>query len=217
MFVESIPTEDLAALKAAGRQRRYAAGSHLFREGERCEAVYLLVSGRLKICHHSIDGTEEVLAIRGPGDIVGELSVIGPENRSATGVALERLEVVIIGVDVFRRILAERPTLTLALLESVVSRLRDADRKRVEFGTVPTLGRVARRLLELGDRFGELDGTSLLVKLPITQSELAGWVGASREAVVKALAVLRRLGYVETARREVRILDRPGLERVSGA
>src|SRR5882724_3354167 len=121
MFVDSIPAEDLVALKSAGRQRRYAAGSHLFREGERCEAVYLLVNGRLKICHHSIDGTEEVLAIRGPGDIVGELSVIGTESRSATGVALERLEVVIVGAESFRQILSERPTLTLALLESVVS------------------------------------------------------------------------------------------------
>lgn len=214
--MDSITQEDIDALRAAGRPRRFPAGAQLFREGERCEAVYLLVGGRLKICHHSVDGTEEVLAIRGPGDIVGELSVIGTETRSATGVALERMDVVIIGAEAFRQILTERPTLTLALLESVVARLRDADRKRIEFGTVATLGRVARRLLELGDRFGETDGTAVVVRLPITQSELAGWVGASREAVVKALAVLRRLGYVETARREVRILDRPGLVRVSG-
>jgi CRP-like cAMP-binding protein len=216
VFIDTLPPKDLVALKAAGRPRRYVAGAHLFREGERCEAVYLLESGRLKICHHSIDGTEEVLAIRGPGDIVGELSVIGTEHRSATGIALERLEVVIVGADAFRQILVERPAITLALLESVVNRLRDADRKRIEFGTVPTLGRVSRRLLELADRFGEADGGTVIVRLPITQSELAGWVGASREAVVKALSALRRLGYVETARREVRILDRPGLVRVSG-
>jgi CRP/FNR family cyclic AMP-dependent transcriptional regulator len=102
------------------------------------------------------------------------------------------------------------------LLRTLTGRLRDADRKRVEFGSYDAISRVSLRLVELADRFGETTPTGVRITLPFTQDELAGWVGASREAVVKALATLRRMGYVRTQRKSVVVCDVPALRRRAG-
>jgi len=93
------------------------------------------------------------------------------------------------------------------------SRLRDADRKRIEFGAYDTLGRLATRLLELVERFGEPTERGVRIALPLTQDELAGWIGSSREAVARALQALRARGYVETRRRTIVVLDLDALRR----
>jgi CRP-like cAMP-binding protein len=111
----------------------------------------------------------------------------------------------------FTDFLATHPGAALELLRSVTRRLRAADRRRAEFGSMDVVSRLAKLLLELADRYG--DGSSIGISL--TQEELAGWAGASREAVVKALRVLRERGLIETARREIRIVDRDALLHVS--
>jgi CRP-like cAMP-binding protein len=99
------------------------------------------------------------------------------------------------------------------LMRILSERLRDADRKRIEFGVYDTLKRVARRLVELADRFGESTEAGIKITLPFTQDELAGWVGASKEAVTKALRILRARGYVRTERRKFTVIDVEGLRR----
>src|SRR5439155_16402466 len=99
------------------------------------------------------------------------------------------------------------------LTRLLAARLRDADRKRIEFGAYDTTGRVAARLVELAERFGEQTGDSLRISLPLSQDELAGWVGASREAVTKSLAALRARGWIETSRRTVIIRDLTALRQ----
>jgi CRP-like cAMP-binding protein len=85
--------------------------------------------------------------------------------------------------------------------------LRDADRKRLEFAVLDTLGRVAARLLELSDGFGQEIGNEISIDLPLSQEQLASWCAASREATVKALASLRQLGYITTGRHRVHVHD----------
>ena len=101
----------------------------------------------------------------------------------------------------------------MLLLELLASRLRDADRKRMEFASADTVGRVCARLDELQARFGTRDGDDIVIDLPITQEELAGWCGSSREATARALQTLRDLGWVETRRRQFVVRD---LEAVRG-
>jgi CRP-like cAMP-binding protein len=91
------------------------------------------------------------------------------------------------------------------------SRLRDADEKRIEFSAYDSVGRVARRLVEMAARFGDPQDQGLRITLPLSQEELAGWTGSSREAVSKALQSLRSKGLIETERRAVTILDLPRL------
>jgi CRP/FNR family cyclic AMP-dependent transcriptional regulator len=148
-----------------------------------------------------------VLAVRGPGDLLGEFSAIDGAERSATVSALEPIEALMVPSGRFTEFLADHGRLAILLLQTMTRKLRDADRKRVEFCAYDTPGRVARRLLELVDRYGETDGENVRISLSLTQDELAGWTGSSREAVSKALREFRDRGWVTTGRRSIVVLD----------
>ena len=199
------------ALLALGRRRRFDAGAPLFLEGDLGGNVMIIRSGHVKVFATSDDGHGRVLAVRGPGDVLGDLSAIDNMPRSAGGSALEPVDAQVIAAGDFRTFLAETPGAGLALLRVVIARMRDSDRLRVEFGALDTLARVAMRLVELAERVGEPHQGAIRVALPLTQDDLAGWVAASREAVARALASLRRRGLIATARREITVLDLDGL------
>jgi CRP-like cAMP-binding protein len=173
----------------------------------------LLLAGRVKISSLTEDGREVVLSIRGAGDLLGELSVIDGEPRSASATALDTVDGLVVGGDELRHYLQEFPRVTLSLLEAVSHRLRESDRKRAEYGAYDTVGRVARRLLELAERFGEPEDGGVRITLPLSQQELAGFTGSSREAVSKALQSLRGRGLIETRRRGILVRDMAGLRR----
>jgi CRP-like cAMP-binding protein len=177
------------------------------------DRVALLVSGRVKVSAIAEDGEEYVLAFRGRGDLIGELSALDGEPRSATVTAIEAVEALVIDAGAFRDFLSENPAVALELLAVLSRRLRDADRKRVEFGALDTPGRVVSRLLELAADYGEPAAGGVRVSLPITQRDLAGWIGASREAVAKALHGLRARGLIETQRGCIVVLDLEELRR----
>jgi CRP/FNR family transcriptional regulator, cyclic AMP receptor protein len=154
-----------------------------------------------------------VLGFRGAGELVGELAALDGHPRSGTVTALEQVDAFAIPDDVFRAFLEAHPRVAMLMLEMLASRLRDADRKRMEFSAADTVGRVCARLVELAERFGTADGDALVIDLPITQEELAGWCGSSREATARGLQTLRELGWIETRRRQLVVRD---LESVRG-
>lgn len=212
-FLHRLGPATVAELRAKGTVRRLRAGSALFVEGEQSDRVLVLLRGRVKVFATSVDGRESVLAIRGAGDLLGELSAVDGLPRSASAAALEDAELLTIDGPTFRDALDRLPEVAHHLLRLVVERLRDADRKRAEFGATDAGRRVARRLVELSGRYGESDEAGLGGALPLTQDDLAAWTGASREAVSRALGGLRRAGLIETGRRSVRVLDLEGLRR----
>lgn len=215
-FAGLLRPEVLSALREVGRRRRYPAGTTMLLEGDRSANVILIESGRVKISSFTEDGREVVLALREAGDLLGELSVIDAQPLSATAGTVDDVEAVVIPAEDFRAFLSKNADASLALLEIVSMRLRDADRKRIEFGAYDSVARVARRLLELADRFGEPnadDPNVVRVALPLSQEEIAGWTGSSREAVSKALRMLRERGILDTARKEINILDLAALRK----
>ena len=212
-FVAVLDPGDLDALTAWGQARRFRRGAMLFHEGEDAEHVLIVRSGRVKVSSFTADGREVVLAVRGPGELLGELSAIDGEPRSASASALEQVDVLSVPAEDFRAFLEMRPRVTVSLMQMLSRKLRDADRKRIEFGAHDTVGRVCHRLVELAERFGEASARGLRITLPLSQQELAGWTGASREAVSKALHLLRSRGYIETARRGITVLDMSALRR----
>jgi len=206
-FLSGLAPDELADLFRIGRKRRWPAGATLFGEGDRSNSVVVVLAGRAKVFCLTEQGGEVLLAIRGPGALVGEMSALDGAPRSASVGALEPLETLVIPVAAFLAFLESHPNAAVGILRMIMSRLRDADRKRVEFGTYDTLGRVALRLVELAERFGAAAERGVRIALPLTQDELAGWTGSSRESVTKALATLRRHGVIETQRRSVSVLD----------
>jgi len=207
--------ENVALIRREGRKRRYRTGATLFHEGDDSDWIGLIVKGRVKISCYGGDGRDRLVAVLGPGEVLGELSAIDGDRRSATATALEPLEAAVLTADEFVELLRQNPDATLDILRSVIGRLRDSDKRRVELGALDTVGRVGRLIVELADRYGEEVDGSISIRLPLSQEELAGWEGDSREAVVKALRKLRDRGWIETSRREIRVLDLPALVRRS--
>ncbi|MBO3750475.1 Crp/Fnr family transcriptional regulator [Streptosporangiaceae bacterium NEAU-GS5] len=210
-FLALLNAEEVADLREAGRPRRWERGATVMGEGDTSDWVLVLTSGRVKVSSHTASGTEVVLAVRGPGALVGDMSALDGHPRSATVTALEPIEGLV--VHDFAGYLRGHGRVAVLLMQLIVSRLRDADRKRVEYGAFDTTGRVATRLVELAERFGEPTNGGVRVMLPLSQDELAGWTGASREAVSKALRSLRDRGLIETGRRRVIIYDLEGLRK----
>ena len=212
----STPTESgelLAdALRGEGRRVQFRRGQALFTEGDLAERVFVIERGWVMISSIAPGGREIVLGVRGPGDVIGDLSALDGAPRSATALAIGDIEATVAPGSTLTRALADAAT-AMELLKILAARLRDADRKRLEFAALDTLGRVAWRLQELGERFGEETAEGLEVELPLSQEQLASWCGASREATVKALASLRSLGCISTGRRSVVIRDAQALQR----
>ena len=165
-------------------------------------------AGRVKITVSSAAGGDSVLAFRGSGSLLGELALVDDMPRSATVVAVERVDLLVMAASVFRRYLHRRPQVALAMLATLSGRLRDADRRLIEFAAADTLGRVCGRLAEACDAHGEPGrGGSVRIMLPITQEELAGWAAASLESTAKALRTMRSLGWITTGRRVIEVHD----------
>jgi CRP/FNR family cyclic AMP-dependent transcriptional regulator len=212
-FLSVLTEVERDALLERGVSRRFQRGTTLFHEHDESDRVVVVLEGRLKVYSVTPDGKEVVFAFRNPGDLLGELSAIDGRPRSASVAALEPVEVVFVAAMDFRAFLQRHPRVALLVLEMLSWRLRDADRKRVEFAAYDAVGRVAARLTELCEEHGTPAGTGVDITLPLSQDELAGWTGSSREAVGKALHTLRELGWVQTGRRRITVLDLEALRR----
>jgi CRP-like cAMP-binding protein len=216
-FGDALDADGRRRFAALGRPRRYATGATLFLEGDRGTSVLVIRSGRVKVRKETAEGHELVLALRGPGALVGELSALDDANdrRSATLIALSPVVVQVIGNDDFIAFLEQHPRALLALTRMIIGRLHDADRRRAEFGTYDTLGRVARVLAELLGTSGQAADGEVRLEPNLSQHELAGLVGASRESVVRALGELRRRGLISTGRRQLVVRDVAGLVQLT--
>jgi CRP-like cAMP-binding protein len=205
----------LEELHGRGRRARFDPGERLLHEGAAGEEVVLILSGRVKISHTGPEGRDTVLDFRGPGELVGELAVLDAAPRSSSVTAIEPVEALLVAASDFRALLGQS-RFALELMRLLTERFRDADRKRIEFGATDTLGRVCARLAELAERYGEPDGTGLAISLPISREELASWTAASRAGLANALRTLRELGWVETERRRIRVVDLEALRARAG-
>jgi CRP/FNR family transcriptional regulator, cyclic AMP receptor protein len=214
-FLEALTPEEAADLRASGRERHYDAGVALFHEGDDAGSVIVLLAGRAKLTVPLSSDREVIVAVRGPGDLLGELAALVDAPRSATVATIEPIDALIVSGSAFAAFLDRNARVGLVILRLVAERLLYADLQQAQFATHDVVGRVAHRLVELTDRFGVETGDGIVLDLPLSQEELAGWTGASREAVNKALQVLRSLHMIQTGRRRLTVLDADGLRRLA--
>jgi CRP/FNR family cyclic AMP-dependent transcriptional regulator len=207
-FLATLRGEDRAALERTGGTRAYEPGASLFREGEPSRAVFLVTKGRVRVWQTAGDGTDVVLAVVATGGLLGELSALDGQPRSASAVAVELVTAVVVPADRFVDFLQTRPGVAVHLLRLVARRLRDADGRHAEVVSQDVEGRLARRLLELAGENG--DGRGIR---GVTHDELAGWVGASREAISRTLAGMRKAGWLTTGRAAIDLRDLEALRR----
>jgi CRP-like cAMP-binding protein len=198
--------ERLAHIAAAAETREMRRGDVLFEEGDVPTEMFVVVSGRVAILNRSIDGRESVLALMEQGDLLGDMGLFDGLGRSAEGRALEASVVAAIPYSLLRELYQAQPELLWGVVALLSGRLRSMDAVLADSVFLDVTGRTAKRLLELG---GDADEFTL----PVTQEELAGMVGASRERVNKAIASFVRLGWIEQTDRRYRITDREQLTR----
>jgi CRP/FNR family transcriptional regulator, cyclic AMP receptor protein len=199
--------EEAAEFAGLGHLATYGTGDALLRQGDRSDLVHVIVAGRVRVVRLTRHGAEVLLALRGPGDVIGELAAIDPAPRSATVNAIENVSSLTITGGAFRGFLRGHPHLLLAITRTLVSRLRESDRRLVEGRVEDTRTRVARQLLELAVRYGRVADRGLDLDVPLSQEQLASWVGASREAVSLALRDLRASEGILTGRLRITIID----------
>jgi CRP-like cAMP-binding protein len=204
----SFDEEALSRVAKAASTAHLERNEVLFEQGDEADALFVLCSGRIGIGRRSPDGRESLVALMEPGDLFGEMALFDQAERSASARALERSDVLRIGFGAVRSELEARPEVLWDVVELLAGRLRATDDALADAMLLDVTGRTAKRLLELA-------GSSDEFNLPITQEELAGLVGASRERVNKALAAFVRLGWVEQSDRRYRILNRERLTQRS--
>ena len=194
----------LAKVVEAGRDLEMRRGDVLFREGDDPDELFVVLSGRIAIANKSIDGRESMVALMESGDLFGEMGLFSGRGRSAEARSLETSVVTAVPYGPVRSLYENNPVLLWPVVEMLAERLRSMDEALADSVFLDVTGRTAKRLLELA---GESDEFFL----PMTQEELAGMVGASRERVNKAIASFIRLGWIEQIDRTYRVTNREQL------
>jgi CRP-like cAMP-binding protein len=202
----SLPPEAVERVAAAAQQRTLRRGDVLFHESDPGEELFVVESGRIAIANKSFDGRESVVALMEAGDVFGEMSLFDGQGRSAEARALEPSRVYAVPFEPLRSLFREQPDLLWSVVELLARRIRNMDVALADSVFLDVTGRTAKRLLELA-------GGNDDFQLPITQEELAGLVGASRERVNKAISSFVRLGWLEQRERKYKITNRIQLER----
>ena len=210
-FLRQLGQEDADALLRRVRRRRFAKAQPILRAGAAGEDVVLVLSGRVKLVAYGADRREVVLALRGPGELLGDMAALGGQRRTATAIAVDDVEAGFLHGDEFREFLHDHPDSALVLIRMLIRRLSDATRDVVDLATRDSVGRIAKRLLDLAAEHGApstgaAGGTR--IELSLSQDELARWTGATRETVSRALRLMRQLGWVATDHRTITVLDR---------
>lgn len=194
-------------------ERHLLRGEVLFRQGEPGDQLYVMTSGKVKLGRQAPDGRENLVAVLGPSEMFGELSLFDPGPRTMTVTAVADTRLLGLAHRELNSWLDGRPEVAKLLLKALTRRLRRTNESLADlvFSDVP--GRVAKALLDLARRFGQEIEGGVVVHHDLTQEELAQLVGASRETVNKALADFAGRGWIRLESRAVTILDRDRLVR----
>ncbi|TGB08150.1 Crp/Fnr family transcriptional regulator [Streptomyces sp. MZ04] len=216
-FLARLERDDRTALIAIGRPLRYPARGVLMRQEEPSTHVLLLLQGWTKVTATAANGYEALLALRGPGDIIGEGAALSGRGRSATVTALEQVEAVAIEQSRFTGYLTDSPQVALKLLGLATDRQRSTDRRRLEWAALSVRERLAVLLLDLVRTHGTHTDEGIALTIPLSQQECAGSVGASREAVARLLKELRDRRIVVTSRRRIVVVRPDVLRRIAGS
>jgi CRP-like cAMP-binding protein len=214
-FLARLEKGDRETLLGLGRELGFRPRDVLLHQHEPSSYVLFVTHGWTKVTAAAVNGYEALLALRGPGDIVGESAALTGRPRSATVTALEPVRAVAVERDRFTDFLGHSPDVSYALLGLTSDRMRAADQRRLEFASMHVRERLAALLLELARTNARYTETGVELLVPLSKQELAGSVGASREMVQRLLKELRDRGVVVTGRRTLRIVRMDVLRRIA--
>ncbi len=203
----ALDDEAATSLRESMASEKLSKGKVLFKEGQEGDRLYVVVQGKIKLGTTSGDGRENLLSILGPGEMFGELSLFDPQPRTSTATAVTDARLVSLAHDAVIGLVTSHPQTSLELLRRLAQRLRKSNEILADLVFADVPGRVAKAIINLGERFGTLKDDGLHVNHDLTQEELAQLVGASRETVNKSLADFASRGWVKLEPRGVLVTD----------
>ena len=196
-----LPIEELERLNGQLYRKRFPSGASIMTAEQPGEAIYILLEGTVKIYVDKADGTEVILALLGAGDTIGEMSLVDSAGHSASVITMEKSIFLWLDRRSFHNCLDTVPGLTRNLVRLLSGRLRLANEQVLALSTLDVTGRVARQILAFAERYGMEDaGGDVGIPLRLTQTDLAGLVGASRERVNHSMVFLKQQKYISVAR-----------------
>ena len=202
----TFPPELLQQLEGRTTEARYRRGDVIFEKGDQANNLFVVLSGRVAIVARASDGRESVISVLGPGALFGEMSLFNGGLRTASARALTSMHVIAVEFDDVRELINTRPQVLWTVVQILARRLRVTDEALSDAMFLDVTGRTAKRLLELAGNDDEF-------QIPLTQEELAGMVGASRERVNKAIATFVRLHWLAQHDRRYVITNRAELTK----
>jgi CRP-like cAMP-binding protein len=213
-FFGGLPDDALDTLVARGHTKTYAKGETIYRRGEAGDSLMVLLSGRIKVSNINADGREVVLNFLGVGDINGEIAALDGNGRSADAVALEPCEIFAVQSRDLLPMLTAHPAALLEVVQILCQKLRSAS-AIIEDSTLEMRSRTAKGLLRLAEQHGRKgkDGVRLLLRM--SQSELGGYLGLSRENVSRQLGQLRDANVIRIDGAQIVITDEHGLSLIA--
>jgi CRP/FNR family transcriptional regulator, cyclic AMP receptor protein len=207
---------DLEALLPDLHRRSFDAGTHVFREGDPGQHLYLILNGEVKIARSGPGGAEVVFAMLLPGDMFGELALLEEGAlRTADAVSVQPTDCLTLERRALISFLDSHPERVWHLVRSLSAYIRRKDESFAEVAFLDIQGRVARKLLEMAHAHGEPAAVGTRIKVRISQRTLAGMVAARRENVNRALSRFVALGDITIAGGYITILDAAALGRRS--
>lgn len=202
-----LPEEDLERLARVAVRKTYPKENVIFFEQDEGDSLFIISRGSVKIAKISDEGKEVILAILGPGEFFGDMSLLDNQPRSATVIAVEETEVSAIRRKEFLSQIQENPQLAVKLMSVLSQRLREANRKIGNLALLDVYGRLARILMDFAKIEGrKLDNGRIAFRRP-THQAIANMIGTSRETVTRTLGDLHRRGYIQISGKEIVIQD----------
>jgi len=206
-LLSQLSPTDFQLLEGFSRIRVFARKAPVYLPAEAADAVFVLVEGRVKICHITPDGKQSILAFIEPGELFGELAVFAPGTRDEYAEAQERSTIVMIPGDAFQSLLQQRPELSLGISKLMGVRRKRIERRLKNLLFVPSRDRLIHLLLELAEQYGNSCDEGVTLSIHLSHQELANIIGSTRETVTVLLRDLQREGLILTGRKRITIRD----------
>ncbi len=210
-----MPGEQVQPLVAALEQRTYRKGQIILHEGEPGDSLFIILSGRVRIYTLSPEGHELSVWICDPGDFFGEMALLSGEPRSASAEAMQRTQVLVLHRHAFHHHLLSNPAAAIRIIETLSQRLRRTTESAEELVSLNVPQRIARKLIELAERYGVVQEDGVMIDLDLSQEAIASMVGTTRESANRALSRLRDQDVVEIERVRIRVVSPEKLESLA--
>lgn len=201
--------DELADISKLIKKKVYSKNQIIFMQGEEAEKVFFLNKGKVKIIKTTPDGSEQILEILEPGEVFGEVVLFDIGSYPATTRTMDEVEVFVLSRSEFRKYFNKNPEIGWGMLKVMARKLRNSQKRIENLGLRTTKGRIASLLIDMMEDYEEENK----VILNFNQSDLANYLGTSRETVSRTLSQFRKQGLIKTKGKKLSIIDLEGLKQ----